>query len=109
MRYNFQPVVGHGFSFRSPPMPQWNGVTDCKLLLVDPHRTLCYSWNSSGAETAAGLTTAVTWALTPTPSGTLVRMQQAEFRVENENFYRGAGHGWPKMVVAPEQVAARAD
>jgi hypothetical protein len=52
----------------------------------------------SRSRRAAGLTTAVTWALTPTPSGTLVRMQQAGFRVENENFYRGAGHGWPKML-----------
>jgi uncharacterized protein YndB with AHSA1/START domain len=107
MNNDFQPVVGHTFTFRSTPMPQRNSVTDCKVLVVEPNRTLSYSWNSSGQEAANGLKTVVTWTLTPTPIGTLVRMEQAGFRAEDENFYRGAGIGWQKMVAALERIAAR--
>jgi uncharacterized protein YndB with AHSA1/START domain len=109
MNNDFRPLVGHTFTFRAPPMPQWNGVTDCKVLVVEPHRTLCYSWNSSGEEAANGLKTVVTWTLTPTPTGTLVRMEQAGFRPEDDNFYRGASFGWQKMVAGLERVAARSD
>ena len=27
MKNDFQPVVGHRFNFRTPPMAHWNGVT----------------------------------------------------------------------------------
>jgi uncharacterized protein YndB with AHSA1/START domain len=107
MKNDFQPVVGHTFTFRATPMPQWNGVTDCKVLVVEPNRMLSYSWSSSGEEAVNGLKTVVTWTLTPTPNGTLVRMEQAGFRTEDENFYRGAGFGWQKMVAALEGVTAR--
>ena len=39
MKNDFQPVVGHTFNFRATPMPHWNGVTDCQVLVVEP-RTL---------------------------------------------------------------------
>jgi hypothetical protein len=26
MKNDFQPVVGHRFNFRTPPMAHWNGV-----------------------------------------------------------------------------------
>jgi uncharacterized protein YndB with AHSA1/START domain len=109
MKNDFQPVVGHTFTFRATPMPQWNGVTDCKVLVVEPNRMLSYSWSSSGEEAVNGLKTVVTWTLTPTPTGTLVRIEQAGFRAEDENFYRGADFGWQKMVAALERVAARPD
>jgi uncharacterized protein YndB with AHSA1/START domain len=28
-------------------MPQWNGVTDCEVLVVEPHKRLSYSWNAA--------------------------------------------------------------
>ena len=36
MKNNFQPVVGHRFNFRATPMPHWNGIVDCQVLLVEP-------------------------------------------------------------------------
>ena len=107
MKNDFQPVVGHTFHFRSTPTTQWNGVTDCKVLVVEPNRRLSYSWHSSGEEAANGLGTVVTWTLTPTPNGTHVRMEQAGFRDEDESFYRGASYGWQRMVAALDKVAAR--
>ncbi len=65
MKNDFQPVVGHRFNFRAAPLPHWNGVVDCQVLTIEPHKRLSYSWNASGDEAAGGLKTVVTWTLTP--------------------------------------------
>jgi uncharacterized protein YndB with AHSA1/START domain len=87
MKSDFQPAVGHRFNFWATPMPQWNGVTDCEVLIAEPCARLSYSWNSSGEEAANGLKTVVTWTLTPTQGGTYVRMEQSGFRLEDEGNY----------------------
>ena len=109
MQNDFQPVVGHKFNFRATPMPHWNGVTDCEVLIVEPNRRLSYSWNASGAEEAGGLKTVVTWTLTPTAGGVLVRMEQSGFRPEEEANYQGARYGWQRNVASLEKVAAGLD
>jgi uncharacterized protein YndB with AHSA1/START domain len=110
MKNDFQPVVGHRFNFRATPMAQWNGVTDCEVLIVEPNKRLSYSWNASGEEAANGLKTVVTWTLTPTKGGTHVRMEQSGFRTkEDEGFYQGATYGWQRMVGSLERVAAGLD
>ena len=109
MKNDFQPVVGRKFNFRSQPMPQWNGVTDCEVLIVEPNKRLSYSWNASGEEAANGLKSVVTWTLTPTKGGTHVRMEQSGFRPEDETFYQGATYGWQRMVGALERVTAGLD
>jgi uncharacterized protein YndB with AHSA1/START domain len=98
MKNDFQPVVGHRFSFRAAPMPHWNGVVDAQVLVVEPCRRLSYSWNTTGGEASKGLTTVVTWTLTPTEDGVLVRMEQSGFQPEDEFNYRGASYGWPRIL-----------
>ena len=56
-----------------------------------------------------GLKTVVTWTLTPTTGGTLVRMEQSGFRPEDEANYQGAGYGWQRFVAGLERVAAGLD
>ena len=109
MQNDFQPVVGHRFTFRTTPMPQWNGVVDCEVLAVEPHARLAYSWNASGEEAAGGLRTVVTWTLTPTAAGTQLRMEQAGFRAEDEANYRGAAYGWQRFFGGLEQLLAKLD
>jgi len=109
MKNDFQPVVGHKFNFRAAPIPHWNGVTDCEVLLIEPNARLAYSWNASGEEAAKGLKTVVTSTLTPTRGGTRVRMEQSGFRPEDGGFYQGASYGWQRMVGDLEQVVARLD
>ena len=106
MRNDFKPDVGHKFNFRAAPMPHWNGVTDCEVLVVEPQRRLSYAWNASGAEAANGLKTVVTWTLTPTSNGTRVRMEQSGFRPEQEGNYQGASYGWQKFIGGLERVVA---
>jgi uncharacterized protein YndB with AHSA1/START domain len=84
-------------------------VTDCEVLVVEPHKRLSYSWKGSGEQAATGPTTVVTWTLTPTKTGTLVRMEQSGFRLEDQGFYQGATYGWRRMVGDLEHVVARLD
>ena len=105
MKNDFQPVVGHKFNFRATPMPHWNGVVDCQVLAIEPNKRLSYSWNASGEEAAGGLKTVVTWTLTPTKAGVLVRMEQSGFRPEDEANYQGANYGWQRYVAGLERVA----
>jgi hypothetical protein len=42
MKNDFQPVVGHRFNFRATPMPNWNGLIDCEVLVVEPNSRLSY-------------------------------------------------------------------
>ena len=106
MKNDFRPVVGHKFNFRAEPMPQWNGVVDCEVHIVEPNKRLSYSWNASGDEAANGLKTIVTWTLTPADGGTHIRMEQSGFRPEDERFFQGANYGWQKMVAGLERVTA---
>jgi uncharacterized protein YndB with AHSA1/START domain len=109
MANDFQPVVGHRFNFRAPPMPYWNGVTDCEVLAVEPCERLSCSWNASGEESAGGLKTVVTWTLTPTAAGALVRMEQSGFRPEDERNYQGASYGWQRYIGGLARVTAGLD
>jgi uncharacterized protein YndB with AHSA1/START domain len=98
MDNDFQPVVGHAFSFRSTPMPHWNGVIESEVLVVEPNKALSYRWNSMGLETV------VLWTLTETTGGTLVRMEQTGFRPDQEANYQGANYGWRKFIDNLERV-----
>jgi uncharacterized protein YndB with AHSA1/START domain len=55
MKNDFKPVVDHRFNLRA----DW-GAVDCKILAVEPNKTLSYKW------AAYGLESVVTWTVTPT-------------------------------------------
>ena len=103
MTNDFQPVVGHRFNFRSTPVPGWDGVINCEVLVLEPNSRLSYSWGTMGTESV------VAWTLTPTKDGTHVRMEQAGFRSEEDAYYKGATYGWQKFIGSLEAVVARLD
>ena len=107
MANDFEPVVGHRFTFHMPPMPGWNGVTDCEVLTVVPNEELSYTWNASGEEAATGLRTVVTWTLEPVAGGVLVRMAQSGFREQDQRNFMGAKYGWERNLGQLEAVVAR--
>jgi len=101
LKNDFHPAVGHRFSLQQTPMPQWDGVIDCEVLVVEPNKTLAYTWN------ALGLKSVVTFTLTPTPGGALLRMEQSGFRPGEERNYQGAKFGWQRFFGNLEQLLAR--
>ena len=103
MRTDFEPVVGRHFSLRMDPQPNWNGVIDCQVLVVEPNKTLSYAWG------ALGLETVVTFTLTATPTGTHLRMEQTGFRPDQPQNYQGAKYGWQQFFAKLEQVLARTE
>jgi uncharacterized protein YndB with AHSA1/START domain len=98
MKNDFKPVVDHRFNLRA----DW-GAVDCQVLAVEPNKTLSYTW------AAFGLESVVTWTLTPTSTGTHVRMEQSGFRPDQQQAYQGAQGGWQQFFTALEQVLARTD
>jgi len=98
MNSDFAPVVGHGFTFTA----DWGSV-DCRVQTVEPNQVLAYSWGAMGLESV------VTWTLTPAGSGTLLRMEQAGFRPDQEQAYQGARFGWQRFLAGLDQVLARID
>lgn len=98
MQNDFAPVVGHRFDLRG----NW-GTVACKVMEVEPNRMLSYSW------AAMGLESVVTWTLTRSARGTLLRMEQAGFRPDQEQAFQGASHGWQRFLAKLEEVLAHAD
>jgi len=103
MKNDFKPVAGHRFNLRRDPKPDVSVVVDCQVLEVEPNRTLSYTW------AAYGLESVVTWTLTPTSTGTHLRMEQSGFRPDQQQAYQGAKYGWQKFFANLEQVLARAE
>lgn len=103
MKNDFEPVVGRKFQFRSDPAPNWNGVIDCEVLIVDPLKRLSYSW------TSMGLDFVVFWTLTPAEGGTHVRMEQSGFGPHQQANYQGAKYGWTKFIGNLECVVGGLD
>ena len=56
-----------------------------------------------------GSESVVTWTLTPTSTGTHLRMEQSGFRPDQEPYFRGAKVGWPQFLAKLEEVLARMD
>jgi uncharacterized protein YndB with AHSA1/START domain len=103
MKNDFKPTVGAKFTFRTQPMPHWNGVVECEVLAVEPHQRLSYSWNAGDGKK---LYTTVTWTLTQVEGGTRLRMEQSGFGPQDDNNYKGAAYGWQRHIEALEKVVA---
>lgn len=98
MQTDFAPEPGRRFGVTA----NW-GAVECEVLVVEqPHR-LSYRWNTKDLEST------VTWTLTPTATGTLLRMEQAGFMPGQEAYFRGASVGWPRFLGELDSLLARLD
>lgn len=98
MQNDFQPVMNHRFKFSA----DW-GAVDCEVIMLEPNRTLSYTW------AAMGLKSVVTWTLTAAGKGTHLRMEHSGFSADRQQqgYYNGAKAGWQKFFANLEQVLAR--
>ncbi len=98
MNNDFEPVVERKFQFRAEPVPQWDGVIECEVLIIDPEKRLSYSWRSMG------LTSGVLFTLTPAEGGTHLRMEHSGFGPDQLAAYQGAMYGWQKFLGNLERI-----
>jgi uncharacterized protein YndB with AHSA1/START domain len=103
MKNDFRPVVGHSFNLRG----DWGGVLDCEVLAVEPNKMLSYTWNHAHDDPAFNLKSVVTFTLTPTGSGTHLRIEQSGFAPDQKQAYGGAHAGWKQFLAKLEELLAR--
>jgi uncharacterized protein YndB with AHSA1/START domain len=64
---------------------------NCRILEIDAHRRLSYTWSVPFLETV------VTFTLTPTASGTRLSLVQSGFKTDQKREFGGARYGWKMM------------
>jgi uncharacterized protein YndB with AHSA1/START domain len=105
---DFQPRVGHQFTFRIPGNPKVNfdGLTVCcEVLACDAPSRLVFSWSVGGPV----VNTQVTFRLEPEGEGTRVFLEHSGFDVSQpfgKQAFRGAEFGWGKMLGQLSTVVA---
>jgi uncharacterized protein YndB with AHSA1/START domain len=102
---DFEPRVGHHFTFRVPGNPKKNFdglVVRCEVLECEPPSTLAFSWSAGGPVE----NTRVSYRLEPDGEGTRLVFEHSGFDVSQpfgEQAFKGAEFGWAKMF---KQLAA---
>src|SRR5215472_6231567 len=103
MPNDFQPVVGHRFTFRTRPAPGFDGIVRCQVLELDPPRRTAWSWAGGMIDT--------TVIFTLEPAGeqqTRLRMHQVGFHGLGAQITRRImASGWPGLL--RERLAAHLD
>lgn len=89
---DFAPEIGRDFQFRTEPVQNWDGVIECKVLVVEPLKRLSYTWR------ALGLESVVLFTLTAHDGGTSLRMEHSGFRADQNAAFHGAQYGWRKFL-----------
>ena len=105
---DFEPRVGHPFTFRIPAKPEvgFDGlIVHCEVLECDPPRRLVFSWTAGGPV----VDTRVSFHLEPDGDGTRLLFEHAGFDLSHpwgEKAFHGAGYGWARMLAELASVAA---
>ena len=96
---NFEPRLGHRFTFQVPPNPKVNfdGLTvHCEVLECSPPVRLAFSWSAGELEG-----TQVTFQLEPDGAGTRLLFEHSGFELSQtfgEQAFHGAEYGWARML-----------
>jgi len=83
---------GSAFSFKTEPHPGWDGIVNCRVLEIQAHQKLSYTWVVGDM-----LDTVVTFTLTPTTSGTRLSLVHSGFKPDQKQALGGARYGWKMM------------
>jgi uncharacterized protein YndB with AHSA1/START domain len=115
MPNDFELVVGKRFTFKTRPIGDWDGVVQCEVLEIVPHRRLVYSWkggsdsNNSDSNYGSKLDSVVTWTLQPEGRGTRLRLVHTGFRSPQNDFaYDAMSPGWRRIVERLSEIAEAA-
>jgi uncharacterized protein YndB with AHSA1/START domain len=100
METDFEPRLGHRFTFRAKPQAGWDGVTYCEVTELDPPHRVAFTWRGgSGQDRPPTLDTVVRFTLTPEGSGTRLTLEHMGFRGFKAIFVSFMMKaGWTKML-----------
>ena len=84
---------GAAFTFKTQPYPGWDGVVNSRIVEIEAHRKLSYTWVVGDMD----IDTVVTFTLTPTASGTRLSIVQSGFKPDQRKEFGGARYGWKMM------------
>jgi uncharacterized protein YndB with AHSA1/START domain len=87
----FKLEQGAAFTMKVQPQPGWDGIVNGRMLEIEAHRKLSYTW------VVGDIDTVVTFALTPTTTGTRLSLVQSGFRPDQKQNFGGARYGWKMM------------
>ena len=93
--------TGAEFTFKTQAYPGWDGTVNCRLVEIEAHRKLSYTW------TVPFLDTVVTFTLTPTPAGTRLTLVHSGFKPHQKQNFGGARYGWKMMGEKLVELLAR--
>lgn len=102
---DFEPRVGHQFTFQVPPNPKarFDGLmVHCEVLECEPPSRLAFSWSAVGTV----VDTRVSFRLEADGDGTRLFFEHSGFDLAQPwgtQAFRGAEYGWAKML---KQLAA---
>lgn len=105
---DFEPRVGHHFTFRVPPNPKANFdglVVNCEVLECAPPHRLIFSWSAGGPV----VNTQVSFRLEPDGEGTRLFFEHSGFDLSHplgNQAFHGAEFGWAKMLGQLPSVVA---
>ena len=105
---DFEPRVGHRFTFRVPPNPMvgFDGlIVRCEVLECEPPSLLVFSWSVGGPV----VDTRVRFRLEPDGDGTRLFFEHSGFDLSQpwgEQAFHGAEFGWAKMLGQLSAVVA---
>lgn len=105
MKNTFAPEVGHTFKLSG----NWGVEMDCEVLAIEPNKSLTYTWNHPSDDPLYRLESVVTFTLTATETGTLLRVEQSGFSPNQKQAYGGAHAGWKGFLGNLEQVLSKLD
>lgn len=97
---DFEPRLGHHFTFQVPPNPKINfdGLTiHCEVLECDRPNRLAFSWSVGGPV----VNSRVSFRLEPNDAGTRLFFEHSGFDVSQpmgQQAFKGAEFGWTKML-----------
>ena len=106
---DFEPRVGHRFTFQVPPNPKVNFegmAVHCEVLECEPPNQLAFSWSAGGPV----VDSRVSFRLEPDGDGTRLFFEHSGFDVTQpmgKQAFHGAEFGWAKMLGQLTAVVAR--
>ena len=93
MPNDFEPRIGHRFTFRTDPAPGFDGIVHCEVLELVAERRLTIRWQGGGNDTI------VTFSVEPAGSGTKLHLSHTGFTgIKGRLIGSMLGNGWRNML-----------